>query len=92
MFCQTHILLAVRIKVIFGKHSGVEPEPHRWEHMVISSQIDPDLAIIGWQQAASGYAGVWATENTREAIFDVTTDEGVEEGGGVNLGSLSYLR
>jgi hypothetical protein len=54
----------------FGKHSGVEPGPQRWEHMVISSPIDPDLAIIGWQQAASGYAGVWATENTREAIFD----------------------
>ncbi|MGB1140282.1 MAG: DUF3604 domain-containing protein [Halioglobus sp.] len=54
----------------FGKHSGVEPEPNRWKHTVITSQIDPDLAIIGWQQAASGYAGVWATENTREAIFD----------------------
>jgi len=54
----------------FGKHSGVEPEPHRWKHMVISSPLDPDLAILGWQQAAAGYAGVWATENTREAIFD----------------------
>ncbi len=54
----------------FGKHSGVEPEPHRWEHVVISSPLDPDLAILGWQQAAAGYAGVWATENTREAIFD----------------------
>lgn len=54
----------------FGKHSGVEPEPHRWEHMVISSPLDPDLAILGWQQAAAGYAGVWATENSREAIFD----------------------
>lgn len=54
----------------FGKHSGVEPEPHRWEHTVISSPLDPDLSILGWQQAAAGYAGVWATENTREAIFD----------------------
>jgi hypothetical protein len=54
----------------FGKHSGVEPEPQRWEHMVISSPLDPNLAIMGWQQAASGYAGVWATENTREALFD----------------------
>jgi hypothetical protein len=54
----------------FGKHSGVEPEPERWKHTVITSSLDPDLAILGWQQAAGGYAGVWATENTREAIFD----------------------
>ena len=25
---------------------------------------------MGWEQTASGYAGVWATDNTREAIFD----------------------
>ena len=25
---------------------------------------------MGWEQTASGYAGVWATENTREALFD----------------------
>jgi len=62
-------LSAVEEENFFGKHSGVEPEPHRWEHKVIEAP-DPDLNIYGWQQAASGYAAVWATENTREAIFD----------------------
>ena len=60
---------AVEEENFFGKHSGVEPEPHRWEHVVIEAP-DPKFTIRGWQQAASGYAGVWATENTREAIFD----------------------
>jgi hypothetical protein len=63
-------LTAVEEDNFFGKHSGVEPEPHRWEHEVIASPMDPDLTILGWQQAASGYAAIWARENTREAIFD----------------------
>jgi hypothetical protein len=62
-------LTAVEEDNFFGKHSGVEPGPHRWEHVVIEAP-DPRFTIRGWQQAAAGYAGVWATENTREAIFD----------------------
>ena len=63
-------LAAVEEENFFGKHSGVEPEVHRYKHMVIRSPLDPDLTVYGWQQASSGYAAVWATENTREAIFD----------------------
>jgi len=63
-------LPAVEEENFFGKHSGVEPEPHRWEHVVIKSPLDPNLTTFGWQQASSGYAAVWATENTRESIFD----------------------
>ncbi len=62
-------LAAVEEENFFGKHSGVEPGPHRWEHVVIESP-DPKYTVKGWQQAAAGYAGVWATENTRAAIFD----------------------
>jgi len=60
-------LAAVEEENFFGKHSGVEPEPERWKHTVIDFG---DIKILGWQQAASGYTGVWATENTREALFD----------------------
>jgi hypothetical protein len=51
----------------FGKHAGTEPNAKRMEHPV---GCFGDNCILGWSQAASGYAGVWATENTREAIFD----------------------
>jgi len=60
-------LTAVEEENFFGKHSGVEPSPKRWEHPV---GCFGKACVFGWEQAASGYAGVWATENTREAIFD----------------------
>ncbi len=51
----------------FGKHSGKEPTPGRWDHPIFDFN---GVQIMGWQQAASGYAAVWAADNTREAIFD----------------------
>jgi len=52
----------------FGKHSGSEPGEERIDHVVMAGA--DGNGILGWEQAASGYAAVWATENTRGAIFD----------------------
>ena len=54
----------------FGKHSGVEPDPNRWKHIVIQSPVSEKLTTLGWQQASGGYTAVWAKENTREEVFD----------------------
>ncbi len=51
----------------FGKHTGVEPSAKRASH---PAGCFGDACIMGWEQAASGYAAVWAMENTREAIWD----------------------
>ncbi|UCD33444.1 MAG: DUF3604 domain-containing protein, partial [Desulfobacterales bacterium] len=51
----------------FGKHSGKEPQPDRWKKLV--GQFG-DIKFYGWEQVSSGYAAVWATENTRKAIWD----------------------
>jgi hypothetical protein len=51
----------------FGKHSGKEPKPGRASALVGNFG---DIKYYGWEQVSSGYAAVWATENTREAIWD----------------------
>ena len=68
---DTHTsLVAVEEDNFFGKHTGAEPSAHRWEHKFISSPTDPKVFLMGWQMVSSGFAGVWASENTREAIWD----------------------
>jgi hypothetical protein len=54
----------------WGKVTLLEPNGHRWDHFIIKSLTDPKRTTWGWEQAASGYAGVWAIENTRGALFD----------------------
>jgi hypothetical protein len=60
-------LATTREDNFWGKHSGLEPEPERVEHVL--AKIG-EVEMLGWEQVASGLAAVWARENTREALFE----------------------
>jgi hypothetical protein len=65
---DTHTSLATADEDnFFGKLSHVEPSQYRWEHVI--GKLG-EFTLMGKDMVASGYAAVWATENTREAIFD----------------------
>ena len=51
----------------FGKNTPAEPSAKRWDHPFMKT---PRATIEGWEQVASGFAAVWAKENTRAAIWD----------------------
>jgi uncharacterized protein DUF3604 len=51
----------------YGKFVGAEPRKDRWEENAIKFG---DRVVKGWEMTAAGYTGVWATENTRAAIWD----------------------
>ena len=51
----------------FGKHSGSEPNAKR---AGAAQNLGTNEGRFGWHYLAGGYAAVWATANTRSAIFD----------------------
>jgi hypothetical protein len=60
-------LAAVEEDNFFGKTASSEPGADRATHPFIKTD---KATIMGWEMTSSGYAAVWATENTREALFD----------------------
>jgi hypothetical protein len=62
-------LAAMEEENFFGKTTPQEPSPER---MTATFMDNPKtgIKIMDWEVAAAGYAAVWATENTREALWD----------------------
>ena len=73
---DTHTSLAtVKENNYFGKASPGEPsaDPERFEEMItgfFQEPGGPDITIRHFKTLAAGLAAVWATDNTREALWD----------------------
>lgn len=62
-------LAAMEEDNFFGKTVTQEPSPERLGATFVHNKAS-GVRIMDWEVGASGYAAVWATENTRAAIFD----------------------
>lgn len=60
-------LTAIEEDNFYGKHVNQEPSPARWKHV---SKQGFGKTRYTYHYTAAGYAAVWATENTREALWD----------------------
>lgn len=64
-------LSTAREENYFGKFISSEPVKGRGDGYVVHNQTgDDSLSWRTWDEVASGLAGVWALENTREGLFD----------------------
>jgi hypothetical protein len=62
-------LAAMEEDNFFGKTTPQEPSPERMG-ATFFNDAKTGVKVMDWEVAAAGYAAVWATENTREAIWD----------------------
>ena len=62
-------LAAMEEENFFGKTAPQEPSPERMLATFVNNP-DTGVTIMDWEVGASGYAAVWAAENTRTAIWD----------------------
>ena len=54
----------------FGKFTQYEPNPHRATHVSRKHVEEGGKDLYSWQYITSGLTAVWATENSRTAIWD----------------------
>ncbi len=62
-------LAAMEEDNFFGKTTPQEPSPER-SHAKFFDNAKTGVKIMDWEVGSSGYAAVWAQENTRESIWD----------------------
>lgn len=62
-------LAAMEEEYFFGKTAPQEPSPERMTRTFFSN-TKTGVTVMDWEVSSSGYAAVWATDNTREALFD----------------------
>ena len=62
-------LAAMEEENFFGKTTPQEPSPERMTATFLDN-AETGVKVMDWEVAAAGYAAVWATENTREALWD----------------------
>lgn len=62
-------LSAMEEENFFGKITPQEPNPERIHNTFIDN-ADTGIKVMDWQVSASGYAAVWARENTRASLWD----------------------
>jgi hypothetical protein len=62
-------LAAVEEENFFGKTVPQEPSPERMKGTFMNNEKS-GVTIMDWEVGSSGYAAVWADENTRAAIWD----------------------
>jgi hypothetical protein len=62
-------LAAMEEDNFFGKTTPQEPSPHRMTATFFDN-AKTGVKIMDWEVSASGYAAVWAKENTRASLWD----------------------
>jgi hypothetical protein len=62
-------LTAMEEDNFFGKTVPQEPSPHRMAGVFIDNRAT-GVKVMDWEVGSSGYAAVWAKENTRTSLWD----------------------
>jgi hypothetical protein len=65
-------VISTREDNFFGEFSNGLPSPERWKTPLVMIDNDPKKGplVSVWNEQSAGLGGVWARENTREAIWD----------------------